>query len=137
MSRTIRSAVRAPKGIAWRAHWLRGFALLLTLLGLLAQQRAVSHTLRPNASVVRQVAERVQSRETHAVRAQPALRVAPAPILSREPWFPEHSLARAFRDVRVHAALAPPAADPSHAPLSHFHGTRRIPRMNSEEPPRA
>jgi len=125
-----------PKtGHIQRGYWLRCFVLLLTLLGLFAQQRVLTPALRPSAAVVRQISVRAQSVETHAVRAEPAQRVAAAPVFARGPWFPE--LFVAAPRAHVHAALAPPPADPSRASLSHFHSKRRIPRMNSEEPPRA
>jgi len=109
--------------------------ILITLLGLVAQQRVLTPAVRPSASVARLVAERVQSIETHAVRAEPSLRVAPAPVLARLPWFPEPSVAwpRFF----VPAFSAPGPTDSARASIGHFHGQRRIPRMNSEEPPRA
>ncbi|MEI9939523.1 MAG: hypothetical protein WDO69_20070 [Pseudomonadota bacterium] len=135
MSLSVSSTVSArPAGVR-RAHWRRLFALLIALLGLTAQQRVLTPAARPSASVVRLVAERVQSIETHAVRAEPALRVAPAPIFDRVPQFPDAIVAFARRAPR--ACLAPPSTDRSRASVSHFHSKRRIPRMNSEEPPRA
>jgi hypothetical protein len=104
------------------------------LFGIFAQQRVLTLTLRPSASVVRQIAERAQSRETHALRAEPALRIAAAPVFAREPSLPE--LFVAWPRPRAHVAPAPAARAPSPASLSHFHSKRRIPRMNSEEPPR-
>lgn len=121
--------------VSRRTHWLRLFALLIALLGLSAQQRVLTPTVRPNAPVARLVAERVQSIETHAVPAQSALRVAAAPVFARVPWFSEPSFDWPQSGVRAGPALLP--ADPSYVSLSHFHSKRRIPRMNSEEPPRA
>jgi hypothetical protein len=135
VSSSVAVRVRAQKSVARRACFLRCLALLLTLFGILAQHRVLTPTLRPSTSVIRQIAERAQSRETHALRAEQALRVAAAPVFARVPSLPVPFAAR--RWPRVAAALAPAAAaDPSLAYLSHFHSKRRIPRMNSEEPPR-
>jgi hypothetical protein len=105
------------------------------LLALVAQQRVLAPTIRSNDSVVRLVAERVQKLETHAVRAEPALRIAPAPIFARLPWFCEPSVDRSQFDVGACTASAP--LNGSYTQVSYFHSKRRIPRMNSEEPPRA
>jgi len=118
-----------------RTQWLRLFALLIALLGLSAQQRVLTPTVRPSAPVARLVVERVQSIETHAVPAQSALRVAAAPVFARVPWFSEPSFNWPQFGVRARPPL--PSAGPSYVSLSHFHSKRRIPRMNSEEPPRA
>ncbi|MEI9949385.1 MAG: hypothetical protein WDO74_10480 [Pseudomonadota bacterium] len=126
----------ARAAVVRRAHWLRLFALLLTVLGLAAQQRVLTPAVRASTSVVRLVAERVQSIETHAVRAEPALRVAAAPVFARVPWFSEPIVSWP-RLSHLRACLAPPSADRLRASISHFHSKRRIPRMNSEEPPRA
>lgn len=131
----VSSKVSARPVVVRRAHWLRLFALLVTLLALAAQQRVLTPVLRPSASVARLVAERVQSIESHAVRADPALRVAAAPIFDRLPWFPEPIVTRSRLFFETY--LAPPSLEPACALLSHFHSMRRIPRMNSEEPPRA
>ena len=142
-SRARPAAVRRPQGRAarslgahWlRASWLRVFALSALLLGLVAQQRVLTSAVRPTASVARLVAERVQSIETHAVRAEAPLRVAPAPFFARLPPFPEPVVA--WPNVRSQADSVSSPASPACASISHFHGQRRIPRMNSEEPPRA
>lgn len=118
-----------------RSKGVRLFALLLTLLGLVAQHRVLTPAVRPSVSVARLVAERVQSIETHAVRADAALRVAPAPVFDRIPPFREPVVTwLRFQD---HARSASPGLEPTCASISHFHSQRRIPRMNSEEPPRA
>jgi len=109
--------------------------LLLALLGLVAQQRVLTPAVRSSAPLVRLVAERLQSIETHAVRAQPALRVVAAPVFVRIPSFGDGMLARA--SVRVPERAEPPPSQPGRPSIAHFHGQRRIPRMNSEEPPRA
>ncbi len=132
----ISSAVAARPVVVRRAHWLRLFALLIMLLGLAAQQRVLTPALRPSASVVRLVAERVQSIETQAARAESALRIAVAPSFARVPWFSE-PIVLWPRRLDVRACPAPCSADLSYASISHFHSKRRIPRMNSEEPPRA
>jgi len=118
-----------------RSNGLRLFALVITLLGLVAQHRVLTPVMRPSASVARLVAERVQSIETHAVRADSALRVAPAPVFDRIPPFPEPVVA--WPRFRVLGCSAAPSSAGAYASISHFHGQRRIPRMNSEEPPRA
>jgi len=129
------STVGVRRTIAQRAPWLRLFALLIALLGLSAQQRMLTPAVRPSASVVRLVAERVQSIETHALRSEPATRVAAAPVFARVPWFTVPSAV--WPDLVARSYFAPSAAVRASASLSHFHSKRRIPRMNSEEPPRA
>jgi len=132
------SIAEARRPVVPRAYGLRLFALLIALLGVLAQQRVLSPAARPSSSVVRLMAERVQSIETHAVRAEPALRVPAAPIFARVPWFPEP--AAFWRPLGVEGCRAPllaARAARAYTSISHFHGQRRIPRMNSEEPPRA
>jgi hypothetical protein len=123
-----------PASVA-RAQRFRLFALFIMLLGLVAQQRVLAPALRPDDSVVRLVAERVQSLETQAVRAEPALRIAQAPVFARVPSFSEPTVVRA--QLAVRACAASPPLDRSYTSVSHFHSKRRIPRMNSEEPPRA
>ncbi|HEY0468669.1 MAG TPA: hypothetical protein VGC79_30955 [Polyangiaceae bacterium] len=132
---SVSSPAPATQAVVRRAPWLRLFALLIVLLGVAAQQRVLTPAMRPSASVVRLVAERVQSIETQALRAEPALRVAVAPIFARVPRLSEPNLAWPRR--ALHTCLAPPLAHRSCASISHFHSKRRIPRMNSEEPPRA
>ena len=130
-----RAVARRARAHVLRACWLRAFVLLLTLLGLVAQQRVLAPVVRSADSVARLVVERVQSIETDAVRSEPSLRVAPAPVLARVPWWcSEPTIAwPSF----VAAFSAPSPAGPAYASIGHFHGQRRIPRMNSEEPPRA
>ena len=131
----VSSAAPASPAVVRRALGLRLFALLITLLGLAAQQRVLTPAARPSASVVRLVAERVQSIETHAVRAEPALRVAVAPIFARVPCVSVCAVVWPRPGVQPCPALS--TADQCRASISHFHSKRRIPRMNSEEPPRA
>jgi hypothetical protein len=136
VSASLPNAVPAPRAAAQRAAWLlRLFALSITLLGLAAQQRVLTPAIRSSASVVQVVAERTQRLETEAVRAEPALRAAAAPVFVRVPWFVGATVVRRELGIRARAA-APPAA-PAFLSLSYFHSKRRIPRMNSEEPPRA
>jgi len=135
VSQSISTTMPVRRAVVRRAFWLRLLVLSITLLGLCAQQRALAPAVRPSSSVVRLVAERVQSIESHAVRAEPALRVAPAPVFVRVPWLSTPSVL--WPELGVQVWLAPPPADRSYVWLSHFHSKRRIPRMNSEEPPRA
>jgi hypothetical protein len=117
------------------AHWLRLLALVLTLLGLAVQQRVLTPAVRPSTGVVRLVAPRVKSLETQAVRAEPAVRVAATPMLARVPLLTQPIIAQRQDRVELGPALPPPGR--CCASVSHFHSKRRIPRMNSEEPPRA
>jgi hypothetical protein len=135
-NRTREPVARRPRARWLQASWLRAFVLFLTLLGSVAQQRVLTPVVRPSASVARLVAERVQSIETQAVRAEPSLRVAPAPVFARLPSsFSEPFVAWPRFFVRAFSALPPTL--PECVSIGHFHGQRRIPRMNSEEPPRA
>jgi len=132
---SVSSKIQVRSAVVRRARWLRLFALLLTLLGLAAQQRVLTPVVRPSDSVARLVAERIQSIETHAVRAEPALRVAAAPVFARVPPLSEGIVA--WSRASVQPCLAPPCAERATASNTHFHSKRRIPRMNSDEPPRA
>jgi len=123
------------RAVVRRAHWLRLFALLIVLLGLGAQQRVLRPLVRPSDAVARLSAERVHGIETQAVRAEPALRFDAAPIFARVPWSFEPTVA--FPRRAVQASAAPSSGARARASISHFHSKRRIPRMNSEEPPRA
>lgn len=124
------------QAVVRRTHWLRLFALLITLLGLAAQQRVLTPALRPSAPVARLVAEREQNIETQALRAELAVRLAAAPGFARVPYFPQQPIV-SWLPVYVRACPALPSVLHTRASLSHFHSKRRIPRMNSEEPPRA
>jgi len=135
LAMSVSSTVPGRRPIVRRSHWLRLVGLLVVLLGLFAQQRVLTPALRPNASVVRVVAQRLEGIESQAVRAQPAVRVAAAPEFGRIPSFSEPRLAG--RRPSAVRCLAPPASSASCASISHFHSKRRIPRMNSDEPPRA
>lgn len=131
---SVSSTVAVRRTVVRRAFWLRLFALSIALLALVAQQRVLAPAVRPSASVARLVAERVQSIESHALRAEPALRVDIAPVFARVPWFSPPSAL--WPELGVRARPAPPTAAQSCVSISHFHSKRRIPRMNSEEPPR-
>ena len=136
---SLTNTLRArPACVGW-ADWLRPFALMITLLALALQQRVLTPTMRPSAAVVRVVAERPPSIETHALRAQPALRVAITPayvrLFARVPWSFEAIASWPRADARIDVPAS--CADQLCASVSHFHSKRRIPRMNSEEPPRA
>lgn len=133
-NRATRAVVRRSSGL--RACWLRVFALFVMLFGLVAQQRVLTPLVRPSVSVARLVAERAQSIETHAVRAEPSLRVAPAPVFARLPGFTEPFFSWPRCRARFSEVASPPT-EPACVSIGHFHGQRRIPRMNSEEPPRA
>jgi hypothetical protein len=104
------------------------------VLALSAQQRALTPALRPSAASARILAARDQHVEAHALRAEAALRVAPVPVLARVPWFPVAIAARSWPAVEL--AVAAEAGGQVARGHSHFHSKRRIPRMNSEEPPR-
>jgi len=135
LAMSVSSTVPGRRPIVRRAHWLRLIALLVALLGLSAQQRTLTPALRPNASVVRVVAQRVQSIESQAVRAQPAVRVPAAPEFGRIPSFSEPRVAGPRPSAE--RCKAPPDSSALCVSTSHFHSKRRIPRMNSDEPPRA
>jgi len=117
------------------APWLRFLALLLALLALSAQQRTLSPVLRPMAPVLRLVAERAQQVERHALRADATPRVAPAPVFARAPSV--SGLGIVGRAPTAYLASTGEVAGQVRQAVSHFHSKRRIPRMNSEEPPRA
>jgi hypothetical protein len=108
---------------------------MIVLLGLGAQQRVLRPVVRPSAPVARLSAERAHSIETQAVRAEPALRVEAVPVFARVPCFPEPIAA--WPRLAVPASATASSGVRACAVLSHFHSKRRIPRMNSEEPPRA
>lgn len=118
-----------------RSPWLRLLALLVAVLALAGQQRSLASAVRPSAGAAHVFAERAQHIQSQALRAEAALRVAPAPVFARAPLLPAFLSASAWPSARLSVAEAAPA-QPRRA-VSHFHSKRRIPRMNSEEPPRA
>jgi hypothetical protein len=114
----------------------RLLALLLVLVAMLGQQRALRPVVQRHAPVARLVSERTELIQSTAVRSEPASRLSSSPVLARPPAPPVAlPAARAW-------SLLPPrhALTASRLPsdvTAHFHSKRRIPRMNSEEPPRA
>jgi len=118
-----------------RAISLRFLALLVTLLALGAQQRSLRAERAVSDAALRVLPERPETLESKALCAPSPVRVAPAPFLERLKVValgvaPVH---RANARWLVSRALALRGAQV----LTHFHAQRRIPRMNTEEPPRA
>ena len=138
MSTSALPRLRRSQGAVRRAPgWVRVFALLLALLAASGQQRTSTPEVRALAPVARAVAASAQHIQTDALRAGPALRVAAAPsFLPQPPLLPiaVWSSRWASSGFAIPSALGAP---PVYRALGHFHGQRRIPRMNSEEPPRA
>ena len=114
---------------------MRFLALLVSLLALVAQPRVVAPVPISQAPVVRLVAERAQHIESAVLRAEVAVRVAAAPVFPRLPWFCTDALR--WRSPSVRFSFEPDGAGQLRLGVTHFHSKRRIPRMNSEEPPRA
>jgi len=115
----------------------RFLALLLVLVAVLGQQRVVTPaTHASTAAVARLVSERAELIQSNALRSEVASRLSPAPVLARPP-----SLPVVIPEARVRSLDEPSSAlEPLRRPgevARHFHSKRRIPRMNSEEPPRA
>ncbi len=126
----------APAQSVRRSPGARGLALLLALLVVLLQPRVfAASAVQLGASVSRVVAAHSQRVETNALRASAAVRVAPPQAFFRAPCLPVQLSPRAWLSTRVAAPRA--RASQVRQPVSHFHSKRRIPRMNSEEPPRA
>ena len=127
---------RTPRGsVVLRSALLRLFALLVAVFALNAQQRVVRSVRLAPATSLRVVAERPETIESNALRAPPSVRVAPAPVLERLPVVPFAVAAAHAPSARL---LITRAAGTERAQLvTHFHAKRRIPRMNSEEPPRS
>jgi hypothetical protein len=116
-----------------RATWLRIAALLVALFGLAAQQRVVRAEPVVAASASRIGVAHAPRVESNALCVASSCRVAPTPRFAGVPvlaWF--------TRDPRVVTLrLLSARAERSQRALAstHFHAKRRIPRMNSEEPP--
>ncbi|HEX3851064.1 MAG TPA: hypothetical protein VHW01_08865 [Polyangiaceae bacterium] len=126
----------APVQCSGRSASARGFGLFLALLVVLLQPRAfAASTVQLGASVTRVVAAHSQRVETDALRASAAVRVAPPQTFFRAPCLPTDWLPRLSPRARV--AVARVRASQVRQAVSHFHSKRRIPRMNSDEPPRA
>ena len=115
----------------------RLLALLLVLVAMLGQQRVVTPVVHHSAPpVARLVCERAELIQSNALRSEVAPRLAPAPVLARPPAEPVVVAAARFGSVGEPPLLLEASLQPGE--VSHyFHSKRRIPRMNSEEPPRA
>lgn len=130
---TRRPNRRRPRA---RSLALRLCTLLAALLTFAAQQRVSVVTPLVLASEARAVPERPPRVESTALRVEAGLRVLRAPLLGRLPL-----AATFFTASRLPLAYGF-AARAEHdgvgvRVVTHFHAKRRIPRMNSEEPPRA
>lgn len=113
----------------------RLLALIVVLLALLAQQRTLVPVVHQPVAVARLVAERGEHVQSNAVRSEAALRVVPSALLPGVPVFPAATVpAFSWLEPRLHPELVA-ALQPAEV-ARHFHSKRRIPRMNSEEPPR-
>jgi hypothetical protein len=112
------------------------FALVATLLALLAQQRFVESAPLVAASEARVVAGHAPRVESHALRVEATVRVARAPLLTRLPlsatFFCTASRIPSERGLFARAQCVERAQV-----ATHFHAKRRVPRMNTEEPPRS
>src|SRR5450755_2906962 len=126
----------APAQSSRRSPGARGIALLLALLVILLQPRAfAASAVQLGASVSRVVTAHSQRVESNALRVRAAVRVAPAQAFFRAPCLPVQLSPRAWPCAR--AAAPRVQASQVRQAVSHFHSKRRIPRMNSDEPPRA
>jgi hypothetical protein len=107
----------------------------VALLTFAAQQRVSEVTPLVLASESRAVSERAPRAEHAALRVEVGLGVLRAPLLTRLP------LAATFftaSRLRLAYGVSPRAEHVARVRVvTHFHAKRRIPRMNSEEPPRA
>ncbi len=120
---------------ATRTALSRLFALFVLVLTLFAQQRVARAAHLSALGVSSSVSERAERIESAALHVVVAVRVARAPFLARLPIAPP--LAAGFRAPVWQRLLHVRAAREERARLcTHFHAKRRIPRMNSEEPPR-
>jgi hypothetical protein len=113
---------------------VRLFALLVAVLALSAQQRVVKSIRLAPAAATSVVTERPESIERNAVRASSSVRVAPPPFLERLPVLPVATTGS--RAPRERLLIARAVGGERAQLVTHFHAKRRIPRMNSEEPPR-
>ena len=119
-----------------RTHWLRLFALLIALLGLVGPAaRAHAHGAPKRPGRAARGRARAEYRDPCRARRVGAARccVRRSLLACRGSQNPSFNWPR----FGVRACPALPSAGPSYVSLSHFHSKRRIPRMNSEEPPRA
>ena len=134
---STQAQVRTAQSQGARASfWLRAFALLVALLALSAQQRSLTSQVRVRASgsVARVLSEHVQHVQSDALRTEASVHAAPGPVFARPPCLPP-SLP-AVRWPSLCREAAPANSGELGQGVSHFHSKRRIPRMNSEEPPR-
>ena len=129
-------AVASPAPVPARSASARLLALLVALLVLAVQPRAFAASLPCMGSGPHVVTNHAPRAESHALRVEVALRVAPAPVLGRVPCPAPEPGVRRWPSWRLAAVRALPARAPLGQRLSHFHSQRRIPRMNSDEPPR-
>ena len=118
-----------------RALSLRFLALLVTLLALAAQQRGLRAERAVSDAALRVLPERPETLETKALCAPSSVRVAKAPFLERLKVValgvaPVHRAGAQWLVSRALVVQGPQV-------LTHFHAQRRIPRMNTEVPPRA
>ena len=127
---------RSPAGSRTaRSALSRLFALLVLVLTLFAQQRVARAAHLAELAVSSNASERADRIESNALRVVVAVRVARAPFLARLPIAPP--LLAGFRAPSWQRLLHVRASREERAQLcTHFHAKRRIPRMNSEEPPR-
>ena len=115
----------------------RLLALLLVLVAVLGQQRVITPaTHAPTAAVARLVAERAELIQSNALRSEVAARLAPPTVLARPPSLPVVVPPARLRSLDEPVCTLEPLRRSGEVPR-HFHSKRRIPRMNSEEPPRA
>jgi hypothetical protein len=132
----MRRPHRLPRRrVAPRSALLRLCALLVALLALGAQQRVVRAVHWVPLAATQVVSERSEKVESNALRVESPERVAPAPRSGRVPV--DTSLATALRACQAHATSTRAVGVRRAQRTTHFHAKRRIPRMNSEEPPRA
>ena len=133
MLRVSNRSTRRRAGL--RALSLRFLALLVTLLALGAQQRGLRAEHAVSDAALRVPPQRPETLESKALCAPSSVRVAPAPFLERLKVValgvaPVQRANARWLISRALAAQGPQV-------LTHFHALRRIPRMNTEEPPRA
>lgn len=114
----------------------RLLALLLVLVAVLGQQRVVTPAWHHPAPVARLASERAELIQSNALRSEVASRLAPAPVFARPPALAVVLPLAPFRSLGEPALALAESRAPAEV-ACHFHSKRRIPRMNSEEPPRA